>query len=140
MFVKICGITNEEDALLSVAVGADAIGFVFAPSKRKIPVSKVADIVRRLPNDILTVGVFKDELPERVIKIINETGLMAAQLHGTESPSNVKIVKKEVRTVFKAVTAAGSITRCYSMLGAALHFSKFLCPRVSQFLRGKLGG
>ena len=90
MFVKICGITNEEDALLSVAVGADAIGFVFAPSKRKIPVSKVADIVRRLPNDILTVGVFKDELPERVIKIINETGLMAAQLHGTESPSNVK--------------------------------------------------
>ncbi len=105
MFVKICGITNEEDALLSVAVGADAIGFVFAPSKRKIPVSKVADIVRRLPNDILTVGVFKDELPERVIKIINETGLMAAQLHGTESPSNVKIVKKEVRTVFKAVTA-----------------------------------
>ena len=105
MFVKICGITNEEDALLSVAVGADAIGFVFAPSKRKIPVSKVADIVRRLPNDILTVGVFKDELPERVIKIINETGLMAAQLHDTESPSNVKIVKKEVRTVFKAVTA-----------------------------------
>lgn len=105
MFVKICGITNEEDALLAVAVGADAVGFVFAPSKRKIPVSRVADIVRRLPPDVMTVGVFRDELPERIIKIINETGLMAAQLHGVESAAHVRAVKQEVRTVFKAVTA-----------------------------------
>ncbi|HJM27866.1 MAG: phosphoribosylanthranilate isomerase [Acidimicrobiales bacterium] len=105
MFVKICGITNEEDALLSVAVGADAVGFVFAPSQRKIAVSRVADIVRRLPPDVMTVGVFKDELPDRIIKVMNETGLMAAQLHGVESTSHVMKVKEEVRTVFKAVTA-----------------------------------
>ncbi|MBB32841.1 MAG: N-(5'-phosphoribosyl)anthranilate isomerase [Acidimicrobiaceae bacterium] len=105
MFVKICGITNEEDALLAVAVGADAVGFVFAPSKRKVPVSRVTDIVRRLPPDVMTVGVFKDELPERIIKIINETGLAAAQLHGVESTAHVQAVKQEVRTVFKAVTA-----------------------------------
>ena len=105
MFVKICGITNEEDDLLSVAVGADAVGFVFAPSQRKIAVSRVADIVRRLPPDVMTVGVFKDELPDRIIKVMNETGLMAAQLHGVESTSHVMKVKEEVRTVFKAVTA-----------------------------------
>jgi len=105
VFVKICGITNEEDALLAVAVGADAIGFVFAPSERKVPVARVADIVRRLPPDVLTVGVFKNELPERIITIVNETGLMAAQLHGVESATHVQMVKKEVRTVFKAVTA-----------------------------------
>ncbi|MFM8418324.1 MAG: phosphoribosylanthranilate isomerase, partial [Actinomycetota bacterium] len=45
MFVKICGITNEEDALLSVAMGATAIGFVFAPSKRQITPGRAADIV-----------------------------------------------------------------------------------------------
>ena len=111
MFVKICGITNEEDALLSVAVGADAVGFVFAPSQRKIAVSRVADIVRRLPPDVMTVGVFKDELPDRIIKVMNETGLMAAQLHGVESTSHVMKVKEEVRTVFKAVTA-GSEAFC----------------------------
>ncbi|HJM98425.1 MAG TPA: phosphoribosylanthranilate isomerase, partial [Acidimicrobiales bacterium] len=79
--------------------------FVFAPSQRKIAVSRVADIVRRLPPDVMTVGVFKDELPDRIIKVMNETGLMAAQLHGVESTSHVMKVKEEVRTVFKAVTA-----------------------------------
>ncbi len=49
MFVKICGITNEEDALLAVAMGADAVGFVFAPSPRQIAVGQVRDITRRLP-------------------------------------------------------------------------------------------
>ncbi len=105
MFIKICGITNEEDALLAVAVGADAIGFVFAPSPRQVVATRVAEIVRRLPPDILTVGVFRNELPDRVISIMNNTGLMAAQLHGFESASQVHKVKSEVRTVFKAVTA-----------------------------------
>ena len=62
MFVKICGITNEDDALLAVAMGADAVGFVFAPSSRQVAASQVYDITRRLPPEILTVGVFRDEL------------------------------------------------------------------------------
>jgi phosphoribosylanthranilate isomerase len=68
MFVKICGITNEDDALLAVAMGADAVGFVFAPSPRQIAVQQAFDITRRLPPEILTVGVFRDagspRLPE----------------------------------------------------------------------------
>jgi phosphoribosylanthranilate isomerase len=107
VFVKICGITNEEDALLAVAVGADAVGFVFAPSTRQIAPTRVAEIVRRLPADVITVGVFRNELPARVVAIVNQAGLHAAQLHGDETPEMVAEVRRNVRTVFKAV-AAGS--------------------------------
>ena len=105
MFVKICGITNEEDALLAVALGADAVGFIFAPSPRWVPVGKVYDITRRLPPEILTVGVFRDEHPRRVIETVDRAGLKGAQLHGHESPEDVAEVMKSVRTVIKAVTA-----------------------------------
>lgn len=105
MFVKICGITNEDDALLAVALGADAVGFIFAPSVRQIAVQKVYDITRRLPPEILTVGVFRDEHPLRVIELVQSSGVRAAQLHGHESPSDVEIVSQHVRTVIKAVTA-----------------------------------
>ena len=105
MFVKICGITNEEDALLAVALGADAVGFIFAPSPRWVPVGKVYDITRRLPPEILTVGVFRDEHPKRVIETVDRAGLKGAQLHGHESPEDVAEVMKSVRTVIKAVTA-----------------------------------
>lgn len=107
MFVKICGVTNEEDALLAVAVGADAVGFIFAPSKRQVGPQRVADIVRRLPPEVLTVGVFRNESPKRIETIVNQTGVKAVQLHGSESPRVVATVKAAVRTVFKAV-AAGS--------------------------------
>ncbi|MFM7263277.1 MAG: phosphoribosylanthranilate isomerase [Acidimicrobiales bacterium] len=105
MFVKICGITNEEDALLAVALGADAVGFIFAPSPRWVPVGKVYDITRRLPPEILTVGVFRDEHPQRVIETVDRAGLKAAQLHGHETPDDVAEVMKSVRTVIKAVSA-----------------------------------
>ena len=108
MFVKICGITNEDDALLAVALGADAVGFVFAPSVRQIAVQKVYDITRRLPPEILTVGVFRDEHPKRVVEMTQSAGLRAAQLHGHESPDDVAFVAQHIRTVIKAVSA-GSV-------------------------------
>ena len=108
MFVKICGITNEDDALFAVAMGADAVGFVFAPSTRQIAAQQVYDITRRLPPEILTVGVFRDEHPSRVIDIVNRSGVRAAQLHGHETPADVAEVAKNVRWVIKAF-AAGSV-------------------------------
>jgi phosphoribosylanthranilate isomerase len=108
MFVKICGITNEDDALLAVALGADALGFIFAPSVRQIAVQKVYDITRRLPREILTVGVFRDEHPKRVVEMTQSAGLRAVQLHGHESPDDVAYVSQHIRTVIKAVTA-GSV-------------------------------
>jgi phosphoribosylanthranilate isomerase len=112
MFVKICGITNEDDALFAVAMGADAVGFVFAPSPRQVSVQLVYDITRRLPPEILTVGVFRDELPERVIDLVTRSGVKAAQLHGHESPAMVAEVAANVRWVIKAVAAGtGDATR-----------------------------
>ena len=105
MFVKICGITSEDDALLAVAMGADAVGFVFAPSPRQIAPQKVYDIVRRLPPEILTVGVFRDEVPKRVAEISLAAGVRCAQLHGHESPADVAEVGKSLQWVIKAVTA-----------------------------------
>ncbi len=105
MFVKICGITTEEDALLAVALGADAVGFVFAPSTRQVAVDRARDIARRLPAEVLTVGVFRDELPSRVVDIVQRAGLGAAQLHGHESAEQTRIVRSRVPLVIKAFPA-----------------------------------
>jgi phosphoribosylanthranilate isomerase len=105
MFVKICGITNEQDALLAVALGADALGFVFAPSPRQISPALAREIVKRLPPETVTVGVFRNETPSRVIKIVNEARLQGAQLHGHETPAMTAEVATDVRFVIKAVVA-----------------------------------
>jgi len=105
VFVKICGTTSEEDALLAVAMGADAVGFIFAPSPRQVAPNLVRDIVRRLPPEILTVGVFRDESPQRVVDICNRAGLRAAQLHGRETPAESATVHAGVPVLFKVFSA-----------------------------------
>ena len=102
MFVKICGITNEDDALFAVAMGADAVGFIFAPSPRQVAAQTVYDITRRLPPEVLTVGVFRDEHPTRVIEIANRSGVKAVQLHGRETPEQAIEVGRSIRYVIKA--------------------------------------
>ena len=109
MFVKICGITNEEDALLAVALGADALGFVFAPSTRQVTQSRVAAITSRLPRHVLTVGVFKDEAPKRVVELVHMSGLRYAQLHGHESPAACLQVRSQIGGVIKAFTAGSEV-------------------------------
>jgi phosphoribosylanthranilate isomerase len=105
VFVKVCGTTSEEDALLAVAVGADAVGFVLAPSPRQVAVERVRDIVTRLPPDILTVGVFRDAAPEQVVAAVHRGRLKAAQLHGHERPEDTQYVHERVPVVFKAFAA-----------------------------------
>ena len=103
MFVKICGITSEEDALLAVAMGADSVGFNFVPSSpRFLAVSRAADIAKRLPPEILTVGIFRDQAKERVVELTNQAGLRAAQLHGHESDEDSRWVAQRVPVVIKA--------------------------------------
>lgn len=105
MFVKICGITNEEDALMAVALGADAVGFVFAPSPRQVTVGVVRDIVRRLPPETVTVGVFRDQATRFVIDTVQAAGLRAAQLHGHETPADAAEVRPYCQALIVAFPA-----------------------------------
>ena len=105
MFVKICGTTSEEDALLAVAMGADAVGFIFAPSPRLVAPKVAGEIARRLPPEVITVGVFRDEAPERVVEIVNHQGLRAAQLSGHETAEQVQYVAERVPMTIKAFAA-----------------------------------
>ncbi len=103
MFIKICGITEEPDALLAVALGADALGFVFASgSPRQVSPDDVRDIVRRLPAGTQTIGVFRDERPARVVEIVQRIGLSGAQLHGREPASEVKWIRERLPFVIQA--------------------------------------
>jgi phosphoribosylanthranilate isomerase len=105
LFVKICGITSEADALLAVGMGASAVGFIFAPSPRQMAPTAVADIVKRLPYETLTVGVFRDEAPQRVVDIANQIGLGAVQLHGMESVRDTQWIRSRTPLTIKAFPA-----------------------------------
>ena len=85
MIVKICGITNLEDALLAFEAGADALGCIFAPSKRRVTPECAAEIVKQLPEQVAAVGVFVDETPDNVLRIAEQVGLSWIQLHGQET-------------------------------------------------------
>ncbi len=96
--IKICGITNKKDAILVSRLGADAIGFVFAESKRKITPERAKQIIKMLPPFITTVGIFMDAGLTDVNKITEYTSLDAVQLHGNENPEycdkmNRKVIK-----------------------------------------------
>ena len=85
--VKICGITNLDDALAAVETGADALGFNFySLSPRYITPQQAREIIEQLPESLLTVGVFVNEDSGAVRAIAGEAGLAALQLHGDESP------------------------------------------------------
>jgi len=90
--VKICGITNREDALAAVEAGASAIGFNFyRESPRYISPTGAAMIAEKLPASVWKVGVFVNQSAESVAKIVIEAGLDVAQLHGISEARGVRI-------------------------------------------------
>ncbi len=99
--IKICGITNVEDAKVAVAAGADALGFVmYRKSPRFVEPAVVKAIVAGLPPFVLPVGVFVNEEPDRVRTLMDECGLALAQLHGDETASYCQNLE---RPVMKAI-------------------------------------
>lgn len=83
-WVKICGITNLDDARTAVEAGADALGFVFyEKSPRNIEFGRAREIVSSLNGDVETVGVFVDQDPGKMIEVAQNLGLKAVQLHRT---------------------------------------------------------
>lgn len=99
--VKICGITNYNDAISAYNAGADAIGFVFAESKRKISVDKCREILNKLPAFLYTIGVFKNNDKKFIEEVLKYCGLSALQFHGNE---NEEFCLSFARPVIKAIS------------------------------------
>lgn len=94
--VKICGLTNYDDAMAAVKAGADALGFVFAESPRRVDTGTVAEITRKMPPLVSTVGVFSNAPLAALHKIMADGRLMVAQLHGEESVEYIRAVSYPV--------------------------------------------
>lgn len=101
MKVKICGITNLEDALIAAYLGADALGFVFVKEgPRSITPDAARDIISKLPPFIVTTGVFVNSPEEEILSIIKQTRIQCVQLHGNESPAEYSKIKVPVIKAF----------------------------------------
>lgn len=84
--IKICGLTRPEDAASAVSSGADALGVVLAPSKRRVTLEQAAEVFSAAPPPVARVGVFVDPTPGEVHDAVVRLGLHCVQLHGDESP------------------------------------------------------
>ncbi len=137
MRVKICGITNLEDAQLSVDAGADALGFIFYKgSSRYINPYEARAIASTLPPFLTTVGVFVDEEIERVIDIADYVGLTAIQLHGNESPEYCSRLSRRIIKTLK-VPESGSAKDLFKSISEYDNISAIL---LDTYIRGKEGG
>lgn len=99
-WIKICGITNLEDGLKATSLGVDALGFIFAPSLRRVKPEDAKKIILALPKTLLKVGVFVNEAPEEVQRVAEYCGLNALQFHGQESP---EYCRQFFMPIFKAI-------------------------------------
>ena len=86
LWIKICGNTSLEDALMAAEAGADALGFVFAPSPRRVTQAQVAAIVPQLPVAIEKIGVFVDASLDEIAVTVGSCGLTGVQLHFEAAP------------------------------------------------------
>ena len=102
MIVKICGITNLNDANMAADLGADALGFIFVPSSpRYIPPEKAAAITAHLPESLVRVGVFVNAGRREILETVEKAGVNCLQLHGDESPDDVKDFTLPVGKAFR---------------------------------------
>ncbi|MFE7800938.1 phosphoribosylanthranilate isomerase [Nocardia sp. NPDC057440] len=112
LFVKICGLRTEQDVDTAVAAGADAIGFVFAASPRKVDAATAHRLAQRVPAQVLTVGVFRGQSVDEVVQVTRDSGIRAVQLHGDEGPEYYAALRAPGRTLIRATAATQVPARC----------------------------
>jgi phosphoribosylanthranilate isomerase len=149
MFIKICANTNVADARLAADLGADAVGFVFAPSKRRVTAEQVAEITRQLPEDVLRVGVFATTDMNEIEDCVTGAGLNAAQLHVAFDPAMIERLSKlsvELRLIQVVIYAVDAEDRAAADAAFELTLrAVFAEPRVWAVLidaakSGRSGG
>jgi phosphoribosylanthranilate isomerase len=106
MWIKICGTTNLEDAQLAIDAGADALGFVFAKSPRRVTPEQVAAITRELPPSVEKYGVFVDADCDEIVATVRTAGLTGVQLHGA-APSSGPVFASDLAQRLRAQFGAG---------------------------------
>lgn len=116
-WIKICGTTNLVDALAAAEAAADAVGFVFAESPRRVEPEVVREIVEELPDPLEKIGVFVNESAEYVLQVAREAGLTGVQLHGDESPDYVKTLLSHVHEPLKIIKTIPAELGKFSGLG-----------------------
>jgi len=112
IWVKICATTNLCDAQASLAAGADALGFIFAPSSRRIEIDQAAEIIVSLTDEIERIGVFVNETPGQVAEVAEQAGLTGVQLHGDEPAGEMQQYRQALgqRKIIKALQARELLT------------------------------
>ena len=100
LFIAVMGIVEENDALFSIGLGANAVGFDFGPTTHNISTQAAHDIIRRLPHGALSIGVFRNETPQRIVEIANSIGLSIVQVQSHQSRSDFEWIQERVATVF----------------------------------------
>ncbi|MFI7499212.1 phosphoribosylanthranilate isomerase [Streptomyces sp. NPDC049687] len=112
LFVKICGLKTEQDIDTAVEAGADAIGFVFSASPRRVDAATAARLCRRVPEHVLTVGVFRAEPLDDVRSLATEAGIRAVQLHGPEDRGYYDDLAAGGWTLIRAAAFGETVPRC----------------------------
>lgn len=144
-WVKICGMTNLEDALVAVEAGADAVGFVFyEKSPRKVDVETAREIAAKLPDSVEKVGVFVDAECDRIRDVALQARLTAVQLHGKRSMDSVW---KDLRPAIECVGVsklipmiAGNALKDGGLLMSARVHEKIFALLIDSQINGVSGG
>lgn len=132
--IKICGITNLEDALLAADLGADALGFIFYPrSPRSVAPDAARAIIAQLPPLVTTVGVFVDEDAAAVKELAAKVGLDWVQLHGKEPPEYCRSLDRRVLKAFR-IRDESSLADLAAYRGAAQALL------LDTYKKGQVGG
>lgn len=140
IWVKICGNTSLADARLAVEAGADAVGFVFAPSPRQVTASEVAGIVRRLPAAVEKIGVFVDAALDEIYMTARECMLTGVQLHfdaAPELPAKLRLRLGAGLRILRVVHFGVGVGRLAAALAADPHVDALL---VDTRTRTAVGG
>jgi phosphoribosylanthranilate isomerase len=144
IWVKICATTNLADAQASLAAGADALGFIFAPSPRRIEIAQAAEIISSLRDEIERIGVFVNESPAEVAEAAERAGLSGVQLHGDEPADQMGQYRQALgqRKIIKTLQARELLTspdRLDGYLRARHRIDAILVDAGSPVQRGGTG-